>query len=155
VPRRSRRLQRDTIVDTAERRLSTAGCVLRVRDDGESGALTFKGPVQPGTLKVREEIETAADSAAALLEILARAGFAPAFVYEKFREEFTVPGAVIALDETPIGTFLELEGEAAAIHAWAARLGASTADYITASYRTLFLAAGGAGDMTFPATSRP
>ena len=55
--------------------------------------------------------------------------------------------------ELPIGTFLEIEGQEAAIHDWAARLGYSPADYITASYRSLWLAAAGdtmrAGDMTF------
>lgn len=154
VSRGPRRLQRDTIVDTPDRRLFAAGCALRVRADGAGGVLTFKGPVQPGPLKAREEIETTAGSAPTLLEILERAGLSRAFVYEKYREEFAIPGAVLALDETPIGTFVEIEGDAAVIHACAARLGAAPADYITDSYRGLFLAAGGQGDMTFPA-ARP
>lgn len=125
-----------------------------MRADGNHGALTFKGPVRPGALKVREEIETRVDSAATLLDILARADFAPVFRYEKYREEFAVPGAVIAVDETPIGTFVEIEGDEAVIHSWAARLGRTPADYVTASYRALFLATGVSGDMTFDETSR-
>ena len=79
------------------------------------------------------------------------------FRYEKFREELAVPGALIAIDDTPIGTFLEIEGSAEAIHDWAARLGFSPADYITASYRGLWVAAagdrGGPADMMFGATT--
>jgi len=153
--RRGRRLQRDVIVDTADRALVAGGCALRVRDDDGQGWLTFKGAVVPGPLRVREEIETSAASAERLLAILAALGYTPVFRYEKFREELAVPGALIAIDETPIGTFLEIEGEAAAIHDYAGRLGFAAADYITASYRSLWVAAGGgaarAGDMTFGA----
>ena len=116
---------------------------MRVRDDDGQAYLTFKGAVVPGPLKVREEIETSAASAERLLAILAALGYAPVFRYEKFREELAVPGALIAIDDTPIGTFLEIEGSAEAIHDWAARLGFSPADYITASYRGLWVAAAG------------
>jgi len=142
------------VVDTVERTLFTRGCALRVRDEGGAAVLTFKGPVAPGPFKVRDELETTAGSADRLLSILAALGYRPVFRYEKFREELTVPGALVAIDETPIGTFIEIEGDAEAIHTWAARLGYSTADYITASYRTLYLegvdAQTAGGDMTFP-----
>ena len=83
-------------------------------------------------------------------------GYSPVFRYEKFREEFAASGVVVALDETPIGTFVELEGEPAAIHSLAAQLGFTPADFVTASYRTLFVAAGGSGpDMLFPAGAGP
>ncbi|MBP7775994.1 MAG: class IV adenylate cyclase [Acidobacteria bacterium] len=155
TPRRPRRLQRDVIVDTAERALASRGWVLRVRDDNGDAFLTFKGAVEPGPFKARQEIETAAGSAGGLLAILAALGYTPVFRYEKYREELDVPGALLAIDETPIGTFLEIEGEADAITEWARRLGFSAADYITASYRSLFLGAAGGGradgDMTFAA----
>lgn len=153
--RGARRLQRDVLLDTPDRALVSRGCALRVRDDGGRAVLTFKGPIVPGVLKVREELETAAGSADGLLAILAALGFAPVFRYEKRREEFVIPGAVVAIDETPIGTFVEIEGEADAIHAAAGRLGFTAADYVTASYRQLYvdsLPAGAApGDMVFPA----
>ncbi len=83
-------------------------------------------------------------------------GYTPVFRYEKFREEYTASGVVVAVDETPIGTFVELEGEPAAIHSLAARLGFAPSDFVTASYRTLFVAAGGPGpDMLFPAAAGP
>ena len=45
----------------------------------------------------------------------------------------------IAVDETPIGTFVEIEGTEAGITATAAALGRTTADYILDSYCALFL----------------
>jgi adenylate cyclase class 2 len=142
------------LVDTADRALAGRGCALRVRDDDGRAFLTFKGPVVPGPLKEREEIEAGAESAGRLLAILAAVGYEPVFRYEKYREELMVPGAVVAIDETPIGTFVEIEGEAQAIHDYARRLGCSTDDYVTASYRALYAAASGdasaEGDMTFP-----
>ncbi len=154
TPARARRLQRDVLLDTADRRLLASGTTLRVRADGDRAFLTFKGPVLPGVVKAREEIETEAASAEALLAIGAALGYQPAFRYDKYREEFALPGVVIAVDDTPIGVFVEIEGDETAIHTLAARLGFAPADYVTASYRALFMAsagaADGAGDMVFP-----
>jgi adenylate cyclase class 2 len=61
------------------------------------------------------------------------------FRYEKYREEFEGDQVVIAVDETPIGTFVEIEGSEAGITATAAALGRTTADYILDSYHALFL----------------
>ena len=53
------------------------------------------------------------------------------------------------IDETPIGTFLEIEGPVSAIHEAARALGRGPADYIADSYAALFFASGGTGDMIF------
>jgi hypothetical protein len=60
------------------------------------------------------------------------------------------------LDETPIGDFLELEGEQPVIASVAARLGYRPDAFITSSYRELYLASpagqsGSADRMVFPA----
>src|SRR5690606_6615811 len=107
-------------------------------ENGKS-LLTFKGPVQPGPMKLRDEIETAVADGAALLAILGELGLRVWFRYEKYREEFAVGDVVIAIDETPIGVFVEIEGSEAHIDQTAAALGRTRADYITASYRALFL----------------
>lgn len=157
APLRQRRLQRDVLLDTVDGQLLAAGTALRVRADGNHAFFTFKGPVVASAVKARNEIETAADSAEALLSICAALGYQPVFRYEKYREEFSTPGVVVAVDDTPIGTFVEIEGDETTIHALAARLGFAPADYVTQSYRALFmasaLAATGARDMTFPTTS--
>jgi adenylate cyclase class 2 len=154
-PLAARRLQHDVYLDTADRQLFAAGTALRVRADGDRAFLTFKGPVQPGPLKVRQELETAAHSSATLLAILAALGYAPVFRHEKYREEYRADGAVIAIDETPIGTFVEIEGDADAIERLAASLGFAPSDYMTDSYRALFVAAVPGGiDMVFDAGRR-
>ena len=153
-PLRDRRLQDDVILDSDDGRLQRAGCALRVRRDGDRAAITWKGPVQAGPMKTREEIETSLGDADDTRRILAALGFVPRFRYQKYREELSLEGLVAAIDETPVGTFVELEGEEAAIASVAARLGRGPTDYVLASYRSLFLehrqARGGqGGDMIF------
>ena len=139
TPLRARRLQSDTLFDTATGMLGMRRAVLRVRREGSHCAITFKNPAEHPTMKLREEIETTAGDGDAIVAILAQLGFAPWFSYEKYREEFAVAEVVIAIDDTPVGAFLEIEGSEAGIAATAAALGKGPADYIVDSYRTLFL----------------
>ena len=85
----------------------------------------------------------------ALLAIFAGLGLGPVFRYQKYRETYAWEDVEIVVDETPIGTFLEIEGPLAGIHKAAAVLGHGPNDYVTDSYAALFLAAGGTGDMIF------
>jgi adenylate cyclase class 2 len=139
TPLRGRRLQEDALLDTADESLRRQRSVLRVRNDGGRSILTFKGPPQPGTMKLREEHETAAADGNALLTILQCLGLHVWFRYQKFREEFSAGDAVIAVDETPVGVFVEIEGGEARIHDLASALGRTPGDYIVDSYRMLFL----------------
>ena len=68
------------------------------------------------------------------------------FRYEKYRTTFCLPvskawakGLLIELDETPIGTFVELEGPAAAIDRAATEMGFSRRDYVLKNYLTLYV----------------
>jgi adenylate cyclase class 2 len=136
---RARRLQQDTLFDTSDSALRGMGCALRVRVDAGVSTLTFKGSVQPGLMKLRDEHETAVEDGEALRRILTALGYQPWFQYEKHREEYAAPGVLIAIDETPVGTFVEIEGdEAGILHATEA-LGRRSEEYILHSYRTLFL----------------
>lgn len=150
---RDRRLQRDTIFDTPDGRLRAAGRVLRLRDDGGLAFLTIKGPAEVGQMKVREEQETAVADASVLAATFEVLGLAPCFRYEKYRTEFALHGTVVALDETPVGVFVEIEGEEAAILAATRALGRTPADFLRESYRALFKARTGAAtdarDMLF------
>lgn len=145
-PLRPRRLQRDALLDTADDALKAARSALRLRDEDGATILTFKGPPLPGALKVREEHETRVGDGAALLAILTSLGFRVWFRYEKYREEFSGSDVVIAIDETPMGTFVEIEGTESAIHDAARALGRTPADYLTQSYRALFLEHRGGAD---------
>ena len=139
TPLHGRRLQEDALLDTDDEMLRRERATLRVRSEGSKSLLTFKGPVLPGLIKIREEYETVVADGAALLTILESLGLHVWFRYEKYREEFSADDVVIAIDETPVGVFVEIEGGENAIHAAARALGKSPADYITDSYRFLFL----------------
>ena len=139
VPIRSRRLQDDYLLDTADHQLQHQRSVLRVRIESGRSFLTVKGPVQPSTMKLREELETTVGDGALLLRMLATLGFHVWFRYQKYREEFTVDDVVVALDETPVGTYVEIEGSERGIAAATQALGRSPADYMLDSYRGLFL----------------
>ena len=90
-------------------------------------------------MKIREEHETIVSDGDTLLTILHELGLRVWFRYEKYREEFSAEDVVIAIDETPVGTFVEIEGGEDHINRTAAALGKGPADYITDSYRTLFV----------------
>jgi len=136
---RERRFQDDALLDNEQAELRQRRCALRVRREDARSYLTFKGPAQPGPMKLREELETAVADAEILQRVLEHLGLRVWFRYQKYREEYTLDGVVIAIDETPVGTFVELEGTEAAITAAAAAMGRTTADYILDSYCGLFL----------------
>lgn len=140
VPLRPRRLQDDTLFDTSDGVLRAKRAVVRLRREPDRAFVTYKGPVQPGTMKIREEQETEVGDAEVLRRILKELGLHAWFRYQKFREEFQAPGVIIALDETPVGTYLELEGSEEGILTVADALGCSPADFILNSYRGLFTA---------------
>ncbi len=148
-----RTLQVDQVFDFSDFALRQSGRLLRVRSEnaGDSGILTYKGPAAQGGLhKSREELETTLGNRAMLELTLDRLGFVPTFRYEKYRttfrsvlrssadQEAADERGLIALDETPIGVFLELEGPAYWIDRTAVRLGFSPEEYITFSYARLY-----------------
>jgi adenylate cyclase, class 2 len=151
VPARERHFEDNVLLDDESGSLRASGSVLRLRRTPHGSVLTFKGPrqIEEG-LKSREERETAVEDPEEVLAILLRLGFRPRFRYQKYRETWTHGGQEIEVDETPIGVFLEIEGDRAGIHAVARDLGFSPADYVGESYVGLFFAGGGQGDMVFP-----
>ncbi len=134
-----RRLQEDCLFDTDDEHLRRQRSTLRVRSESGKALLTFKGPVIPAAIKIREEYETVVADGSALQTILEELGLHVWFRYEKYREEFTADDVVIAVDETPVGVFVEIEGGEEAIERTAVALGKTAADYITDSYRFLYL----------------
>jgi adenylate cyclase class 2 len=138
VPVGGRRFQDDALFDNEREELRERRCALRLRREEARSFVTFKGPVQPGPMKLREELETAVSDAGVLQRVLEHLGLRVWFRYQKYREEYALDGVVVAVDETPIGTFVELEGTEAGITAAAAALGRTTADYILDSYCGLF-----------------
>jgi adenylate cyclase, class 2 len=149
-PVHERHFEDNVLFDDALGSLRAQGSVLRLRRTPRGGLLTFKGPreLRDG-IKSREERETQVADADAFDGILRRLGYRPVFRYQKFRESWAHAGQAVELDETPIGSFVEIEGDAAGIHSVAAALGYGPADYVGESYVGLFFASGGTGDMVF------
>jgi len=139
TPLRSRRLQEDCLLDTADETLRQHRCVLRVRVESGRSVLTYKGPVQPSLVKAREEVETVVADGEGLVAILQQLGFRPWFRYQKYREEFALEDVIVTVDETPVGTFVEIEGGDRGIHETAEALGRGPSDYLLDSYRRIYL----------------
>lgn len=139
TPMRARRLQEDCLLDTPDGELRRRRSLLRVRMESGKSLLTFKGPIQPSTMKVREELETVTGDGSLLLGILEELGYQVWFRYEKYREELALDDVLIAIDETPVGVFVELEGGERGIAAAAEALGRGPSDYLLDSYRGLFV----------------
>ena len=139
TPLHGRRLQEDCLLDDAAGSLRRRRCALRVRMEGGKSRITFKGPVQPSIMKVREEFETVVGDGELLVRILGELGYAVWFRYQKYREEFSREDVIVAVDETPLGTFVEIEGSEQGITSMAEALGRTAAEYVIDSYRTLFI----------------
>ncbi len=168
------------IFDTPDGGLAKHGQLLRIRTETREGGkraprvvLTFKSPpeelamgeaaqgVRDRRYKVRQEIEVVLTDAAGLQKIFEGLGLKGWFRYEKYRTTYRLPGRVkwaqgllLELDETPVGTFLELEGPGEAIDRAAKELGYGTKDYILKNYLVLYVEdcrrrGVAAGDMKF------
>ncbi len=129
------------VLDDTAGTLAAAGRLLRVRRTGERALLTVK---EPGTfiggVKSRIERETAVASPEETLAILAALGFAPVRRYQKRRESWALAGVVVALDETPAGAFVEIEGPEVSLAAAAATLGLDPGTAVRGTYLDVWTA---------------
>ena len=90
-------------------------------------------------MKLRDELETIIGDGVLLLRIFEELGFHIWFRYEKYREEFSHEEVIVAIDETPVGVFVEIEGSEQGISTMVRALGRRPDDYVLDSYRGLFL----------------
>lgn len=92
--------------------LGEKNSLLRLRVDKRGAYLTFKGPAHyEDRMRIRLEHETGVDSVENTRAILEALGYSLVRRYQKYRERWLLGSMVIALDRTPIGDFVELEGE--------------------------------------------
>jgi adenylate cyclase class IV len=166
--RESRVLERNTLYDTPDSDFRRRGALLRIRVETpaplpsaqppkpahgaspiRSTILTSKAPAALHAARDRrfkEKLErelVVAGSPKGWDEALRSLGLRPGFRYDKIRSTFRLrrfPGLAIELDETPAGTFLELEGLPRAIDRAARSLGYSSSDYYRGSYWDVYAA---------------
>jgi adenylate cyclase, class 2 len=147
-----RTYESNTLYDTPNRDLRARREVLRIRQYGALCTVTHKrqadqhNPVDTTRYKVRIETETVIGEREALAEIFHQLGYNAVFVYEKYRTEWAQTinhtphaSAYLVIDETPIGTYAELEGPTDWIDRTLAQLGVDPAHCLTDSYGKLFL----------------
>ena len=145
----TRTFEHNTLFDTPDRQLRGRHQLLRLRRYGTRCTLTHKRTPEDADdsrYKTRIETESTVGDCDALATVFAHLGYTPAFVYEKFRTEwsFALPesGATahLVVDETPIGTWAELEGPTGWIDRMLLELAVDTRTCLTESYGKLFLA---------------
>lgn len=104
------RVFEDNIVfDDEQGTLRSKKQLLRLRQSGDV-RLTFKTPIEKKRYKIMDEREVAVSGFEQALGILNGLGYRQAARYQKYRTVFRVDDALVMLDETPIGSFIELEG---------------------------------------------
>jgi adenylate cyclase class 2 len=139
APLRCRRLQEDALLDDKAETLRKRCCALRVRVESGRSLVTFKGPVQVSPMKLREEIETVIGDGETMLRCFEQLGYGVWFRYQKYREEYALSDVIVAIDETPVGVFVEVEGDEHGIIEATRALGRTPDDFVLDSYRSLFM----------------
>lgn len=137
-----RTFERNVLYDTEDRRLRSQQAILRIRKYGERWLLTHKclpKNYDPDARhKHRVETETEVADGEALGRVFSELGYKPSFAYEKWRTEYADDAGHCVVDETPIGTFAELEGPEDWIDRIGAELGVEPSSFMTLSYGRLF-----------------
>jgi adenylate cyclase class 2 len=159
-PVTARTHEQNTLYDLPGRVLEKRGQLLRLRKYGADWLLTHKAKGKTGRHKTRVETETQVADGDRLERILQALGYLPSFRYEKFRAQWGDGRGIVAVDETPIGCFGEIEGPPGWIDRTARRLGIKPESYITRTYAELFFAwkrrtRSPAKQMTFRAVGKP
>jgi len=133
-----REFEDNLVYDLPSRMLRKSKQLLRLRRKGPAVTLTFKSKA-PGEHrhKVYVEHETRVEDGDELRCILDALGYSPWYRYQKYRSIYRLEELEIAVDETPIGCYVELEGEPDAIDRVAGRLGFTADDYVRATYHEL------------------
>lgn len=113
---------------------------LRLRLSGTVATLTYKRSLKKADgVAFREEIETEIADFENTRLILERLGYTTRFIYEKYRSVFSLADSFLMLDDTPIGTYLEIEADSRErIMEIAVLLGLDPATAIAAGYYQLF-----------------
>ncbi|MGA8145911.1 MAG: class IV adenylate cyclase [Candidatus Acidiferrales bacterium] len=159
---KSRVLERNTLYDTPDSAFRKRGALLRIRIEtpaprsgepaaGQAGRtiLTSKAPARPRSpndRRYKEKLErelVVSNSPSRWHQIFRALGLRPAFRYEKYRTTFrlrSLPNLAFDLDETPAGTFLELEGAPKFIDRAARALGFAPRDYYRGTYWDVYAA---------------
>lgn len=138
-----RHFEDNWLLDFADQTLLKKGAALRIRSVDGKGWVTYKGVVRDSDslVKVREEIEVETAEPDRVFELFERLGFRRSFRYQKYRTgyQLTVDGndLSVVLDETPMGNFIEIEGDETTVARVFEAAGFSTGEIVRESYPEL------------------
>jgi adenylate cyclase, class 2 len=139
-----RHFEDNWLLDLPDRSIFKRGAALRVRSVDGKGTVTYKGAVREGNerrVKVREEIETEVDEPERMIELFERLGYHRSFRYQKYRTAYCLAldgrDLKVVLDETPMGTFIEIEGDEIRLARVFEAAGFSEAEIVRESYPEL------------------
>ena len=139
----ARHFEDNFLLDSADHYLSGRAAILRVRFAAGRGSITYKERADEAApasqFKKRIEIETAIDDPDSAIAIFERLGYRKWFRYQKYRTVYgaTLPDGSklhVMFDETPLGAFVELEGEEEIIAQAVKLLGVAASEYVLESY---------------------
>ena len=161
-------LERNTLYDTPDSDFRHHGALLRIRAETPPPRAGYQSPKNVASRSASRRTILTSKAPAALRSArdrrykeklerelvvpgppthwdrkLRSLGLRPGFRYDKNRSTFRLnrfPGLAIELDETPAGTFLELEGLPREIDRAASALGYSSSDYYCGSYWDVYVA---------------
>lgn len=103
----SRYLEINELFDTPDKELNKNFQILRLRTDWKQ-KITYKRAL---TFNIRDEIEFEVSNIDAARAMIKALGYERYFLFEKYRTTFAWQGAVITIDETALGCFVEIEDQ--------------------------------------------
>jgi adenylate cyclase, class 2 len=139
----ARHFEDNWLLDSPDCHLGERAAILRVRSAAGRGAITYKekadGLAPASRFKKRIEIETAIEDPESAVAVFERLGYRKWFRYQKYRTVYraTLPDGSelqVMFDETPLGPFVELEGEEEVIARAVELLGVTPEEYVLESY---------------------
>jgi adenylate cyclase, class 2 len=139
----ARHFEDNWLLDSPDCHLGERAAVLRVRSAAGRGAITYKekaeGVAAASRFKKRVEIETAIEDPESAVAVFERLGYHKWFRYQKYRTVYRakLPDGSelhVMFDETPLGPFVELEGEEDIIARAVELLGVTPGEYVLESY---------------------
>jgi len=139
----ARHFEDNWLLDSSDCHLGERAAILRVRSAAGRGAITYKekadGLAPASRFKKRIEIETAIEDPESAVAVFERLGYRKWFRYQKYRTVYraALPDGSelhVMFDETPCGSFVELEGEEEVIARAVELLGVAPEEYVLESY---------------------
>jgi adenylate cyclase, class 2 len=139
----ARHFEDNWLLDSPDSHLVERSAILRVRSAAGRGAITYKEKADDlehaSRFKKRVEIETAIEDPESAVAVFARLGYRKWFRYQKYRTVYraTLPDESklhVMFDETPLGSFVELEGAEEIIARAVGLLGVTPEEYVLESY---------------------